>query len=315
MRNISEKAMNEYRRVAYYYYKVGMTQEEIAKRMRMSRQRVNRIVNSCVDLGIVKITIEDLDKCNLELETKLEQKYSLDEVRIVDSIVGERMILELGIAAGNYLKSILREGDIIGVTRGRTTAAMVDRWIKDAQGPDNITVTQLIGNGKEEDSNLGVDKIVYRFAEKIGAKESMVYAPASVHSAELKESLSQDPYYMEAYKTMKECSIAVVGIGTAHSQWKHMVSLYDRNVEEQTKWAKNVVGEVCTHFFDQDGRTIEPPFRDRIISIGLEDYKKIPVRIGIAGGEEKIEAIRAALKGRYVNVLISDFQTAEQLTQ
>ncbi|MCI8638519.1 MAG: sugar-binding transcriptional regulator [Coprococcus sp.] len=315
MRNISEKTIQEYRRVAYYYYKVGLTQEEIAKRMRMSRQRVNRIVNSCVDLGIVKITVEDLDKCNLELETKLEQKYSLDEVRIVESIVGERMIQELGIAAGNYLKSILQEGDTIGVTRGRTTAAMVDYWVPAASYPDNMTVTQLIGSGKEEDSHLGVDRIVYRLAERIGARESIIYAPVIVHSAELKESFVEDPYYVDAYKVMKDCSVAVVGIGTAHSQWKHMVSLYDRNVVEQTKWAENVVGEVCTHFFDKDGGAVIPPFSNRIISINLEDYKKIPVRIGVAGGEEKIEAIRAALKGGYVNVLISDFQTAELLTE
>lgn len=315
MRNISEKTMQEYRRVAYYYYKVGLTQEEIAKRMRMSRQRVNRIVNSCVDLGIVKITVEDLDKCNLELETKLEQRYGLDEVRIVDSIVGERMIQELGIAAGNYLKSILQEGNTIGVTRGRTTAAMVDYWIPATSYPDNMTVTQLIGSGKEENSHVGVDRIVYRLAEKIGARESIVYAPVIVHSAELKESFVKDPYYTEAYGVMKKCSIAVVGIGTAHSQWKHMVSLYDRNIEAQAKWAEDVVGEVCTHFFDKDGGTVVPPFSNRIISISLEDYKKIPVRIGVAGGKEKVEAIRAALKGGYVNILISDFQTAELLTE
>lgn len=313
--NMSEEMLNEYRRVAYYYYKAGLTQEVIAKRMKMSRQRVNRIVSACVDLGIVKITIEDLDKCNLELETKLEQKYHLNEVRIVDNIVEERMIQELGIAAGNYLKSIMQEKDIIGVTRGRTTAAMVDYWIPSSSYPKDITVTQLIGNGKESDSHMGVDKIVYRLAEKIRAKESILYAPVIVHSEGLKESFVNDPYYVGAYEVVKNCTIAVVGIGTAHSQWKHMVSLYDRNDDEQVKWAADVAGEVCTHFFDKEGNEVLPPFKNRIISITLDDYKKIPVRIGVAGGKEKVEAIRAALKGEYINVLITDFQTAELLTE
>ena len=89
-KSITEEQKNEYRRVAYYYYKEGLTQEEIAKRMKMSRQRVNRIISSCIDLGIVTINIEGLDNSNLELETKLEDKYGLKEVRIINETADER---------------------------------------------------------------------------------------------------------------------------------------------------------------------------------------------------------------------------------
>lgn len=307
------KLINEYRRIAYYYYKAGLTQEMIAKRMKMSRQRVNRIVNACVDMGIVKITIDGLDKCNLELETELEREYSLNEVRIVDNVVEDRLIQELGIAAGNYIQSIVQDGDIIGMTRGRTTAAMVDDWMPAPSYPKDITITQLIGSGQETDPHVGVDRIVYGLAEKLHAKVSILHAPVILHSTELRESFVGDPYFKSAYEVLKSCTIAVVGIGTARSQWKHMVSLYDVNNDEQTRWAANVTGEVCTHFFDREGREIDPPFKDRIIAITEEDYRKIPVRIGVAGGAEKAEAIRAAIKGGYVNVLITDFQTAKLL--
>ena len=92
-----------------------------------------------------------------------------------------------------------------------------------------------------------------------------------------------------------------------------MISLYDIKDKTQTEWAKEVVGEVCTHFYDCNGTAVEPPFRDRIISVMLDDYMKIPVRIGIAGGKEKTEAISAAVKGGYINVLITDLQTAKEL--
>ncbi|MEZ3436735.1 MAG: sugar-binding transcriptional regulator [Lachnospiraceae bacterium] len=312
---MSNEMVNEYRRVAYYYYKAGLTQEVIAKRMKMSRQRVNRIVSACVELGIVKITIEDLDKCNLELETELEQKYKLNEVRVVDNVVEDRLIEDLGIAAGSYLTSIIKEGDIIGVTRGRTTAAMVDYWTPAASYPENITVTQLIGSAREADSRIGADRIVYGLAERLEAEEAILHAPVILHSAGLRKSFVDDPYYRSAYEIVKNCTIAVVGIGTAHSQWKHMVSLYDADNEGQKKWAADVAGEVCTHFFDKEGHKIAPPFEDRIIAITMEDYKKIPVRIGVAGGENKAEAIRAAIKGNYVNVLITDFHTAKLLNE
>ena len=314
-KSITEEQKNEYHRVAYYYYKEGLTQEEIAKRMKMSRQRVNRIISSCIDLGIVTINIEGLDNSNLELETKLEDKYGLKEVRIINETADEQKIQELGIEGGKYLRSILKDNDIIGFSRGRNTSALVDFLPEDVEYPHNITVTQLMGSAIETNENTAVDETVYHFAAKLHAKASRLYAPIILSNEELRDSFIQEPYFEKSYEVIKKCDIAVVGIGTASSQWKHMISLYDIADKEQTEWAKDVAGEVCTHFYNSEGAAIEPPFRNRIISILLDDYMKIPVRIGVAGGKDKTEAIAAAIKGDYINVLITDLQTARQLME
>ena len=314
-KSITEEQKNEYRRVAYYYYKEGLTQEEIAKRMKMSRQRVNRIISSCIDLGIVTINIEGLDNSNLELETKLEDKYGLKEVRIINETADEQKIQELGIEGGKYLRSILKDNDIIGFSRGRNTSALVDFLPEDVEYPHNITVTQLMGSAIETNENTAVDETVYHFAAKLHAKASRLYAPIILSNEELRDSFIQEPYFEKSYEVIKKCDIAVVGIGTASSQWKHMISLYDIADKEQTEWAKDVAGEVCTHFYNSEGAAIEPPFRNQIISILLDDYMKIPVRIGVAGGKDKTEAIAAAIKGDYINVLITDLQTARQLME
>ena len=314
-KSITEEQKNEYRRLAYYYYKEGLTQEEIAKRMKMSRQRVNRIISSCIDLGIVTINIEGLDNSNLELETKLEDKYGLKEVRIINETADEQKIQELGIEGGKYLRSILKDNDIIGFSRGRNTSALVDFLPEDVEYPQNITVTQLMGSAIETNENTAVDETVYHFAAKLHAKASRLYAPIILSNEELRDSFIQEPYFEKSYEVIKKCDIAVVGIGTASSQWKHMISLYDIADKEQTEWAKDVAGEVCTHFYNSEGAAIEPPFRNRIISILLDDYMKIPVRIGVAGGKDKTEAIAAAIKGDYINVLITDLQTARQLME
>lgn len=314
-KSMTEEQKQEYRRVAYYYYKQGLTQEEIAKRMHMSRQRVNRIISSCIELGIVTINIEGLDSSLLELETKLEQKYGLKEVRIINDVAPEQEIQELGIEGGKYLRSILKENDIIGFSRGRNTSALVESLPMSADYPENITVTQLLGGDIETDASTAVDETVYHFAEKLQARVSKLYAPIILGSEELRDSFTKEPYFKESYEIIKKCNIAVVGIGTASSQWKHMISLYDIKDKKQTEWAKNVAGEVCTHFYDADGNSVEPPFRNRIISIMLEDYMKIPVRIGVAGGREKAKAIAAAVKGNYINVLITDIETADILME
>lgn len=310
---MTKELLNEYRRVAYYYYMLELTQDEIAKRLKMSRQRVNRIVSACVKLGIVKISIEGLEQCNLELETKLEEKYGLREVRIIDNEDEEEVFDVLGKGAAVCLKEMLNDNDIIGITRGRTTAAMVDNLSVSNATPKNLTVTQLIGSTKETDSTMGVSRLVYVLTEKLKAKDEVLYAPVIVGNPELKEGFMQDAVCKSVYSVMKQCTIAVVGIGTAQSQWKHMISLYDKNDVNQSKWAENVAGEVCTHFYDKEGNAVEPPFRNRIISIALQDYKNIPIRMGVAGGEEKVEAIRSALIGGYINVLITDSKTAELL--
>ena len=299
--NMTEEQITEYRRVAFYYYKGGLTQEEIAQK-----------IKACVELGIVKITIESIDESNLEVENRIEQKYQLKEVRLVDNVIEKDIYAELGDAAGKYLQTLMQNNSIIGFTRGRATSALVDS-IPGTQKNGNITVTQLIGNASEEQENMGVDEVIYRFAEKFRGRTSRLYAPVIVKNKDLKMALTEEPYYKEAYRTIQKCDIAVVGIGTASSQWEHMESLYDTNDARQAEWTKNVAGEVCTHFFDAEGKVVTPPFRDRIIAISLEDYMKIPVRIGVAGSLEKKDAIRAALKGGYVNVLITDLQTAKEL--
>lgn len=311
---MTTELLNEYRRVAYYYYKIGFTQDEIAKKFKMSRQRVNRILSACIELGIVKISIEGLEKCNLEIEAALEKKYGLRDVRIVGDTVGIDMIDSLGDASADYLKNNIRKGDVIGITRGRTISAMVEQ-LPFGGHQEDLTVTQLMGNTKEENREYGVDKMVFLLAEKLKAKEELLYAPVIVGDASAKKVYMQDPFCKMTYNIMKGCSIAVVGIGTAHSQWKHMVSLYDKKDAQELKWAERVAGEVCTHFFDSEGRKIIPPFRDRIIAIALQDYKNIPVRIGVAGGKEKAKAICGAIKGNYINVLITDRETAEILLE
>ena len=115
---LTDAQISEYTRVAYYYYKEGSTQEQIAKRMNMSRQRVNRILSACIEYGIVQITINANSKSRLlELESGLKEKYGLLDIRIVDNVNETDIFLDLGNAAGEYLATILRDGDVVGFTR------------------------------------------------------------------------------------------------------------------------------------------------------------------------------------------------------
>lgn len=310
---LTREQVDEYTRVAYYYYKVGMTQDEIAKYMKMSRQRVNRIIRDCVGEGIVQIKIANLENSFIELESKLERKYQLKVVRVVENLIEEDLYNDLGKVAGDYLKSIIKDNDIIAFSRGRSASAVVDQL--PIIRKNNLVVTQLLGSENHESKHQGVDDIVYRCSEKLQATANMLYAPAIVQSKEVRETIESEKSYKKSYSVIKSSTIAVVGIGVAKRQWKHMMEIYEEDVNMQENWMQEVKGEVSTHFFDKDGNPVTPSFRNRMISIDLEDYLKIPTRIGVAGELSKVNAIKAALKGGYINVLVTDLKTAEKLCE
>ena len=196
------------------------------------------------------------------------------------------------------------------LTEGRGVAGLVDNMPQMER--TGLTVTQLMGSESRREYNLEVDSILHRFARKLSALPQPLYAPVLVSNAELRESIVREPYYQEAYAVMKRCTVAVVGIGTA-TTYEQYITGANRQPGTAAAGAAAPVGEICTHCFDADGQPVEFPFSNRILAISREDYKNIPTRIGIAGGPEKLAAIRAALRGGYVNVLITDLDTAAAL--
>ena len=112
-------------KIAYWYHTLGMTQDEIAKRLSFTRQEVNQIVNSLPDLGIVTVNIHGYERDNVELESQLEEQFGLREA-IVATDYGEKdtAIYKLANVAAQYLDETIQQGDIIGVSWGRTLAEL-----------------------------------------------------------------------------------------------------------------------------------------------------------------------------------------------
>jgi DNA-binding transcriptional regulator LsrR (DeoR family) len=75
------------------------------------------------------------------------------------------------------------------------------------------------------------------------------------------------------------------------------------------------VGFICHRFFDAHGIPIETALDERIVAATREQLLRVPRRLGISGGKERLAAIRAALEGNWVNVLITDQRTAAWLLE
>lgn len=301
---------SEYIKVAYYYYKLGMTQDDIAKKMSMSRQRVNRMLKKCLETGIVKISIQQCENHDVELEVRLEALSRLNEVIIVGSTEGE-VNESLGAAASAYLDRVLKDDDIIGFSRGRALSSLVNNLRPIDR--KNLTVTQLVGGLNAEEAHINSDYIVRHSSEVLNARPCFMYAPIILGSKELRDSLMKESFFSRVYDIMKACTVALVGIGDMSSKSAFVQKKYMLPSELDALQSKNAVGEICTHYFDINGRLIENGMSDRVLAIDYESYKKIPIRIGVGSGPEKISAIAGAIRGSLINVLITDLDTARTL--
>lgn len=303
---------NEYIKVAYYYYKIGMTQEDIAKKMSTSRQRVNRILKKCLEIGIVKIVIQEYEHQNVELETKLEMLSGLNEVIIANS-ADDKLNESLGASASSYLERVVKDGDIIGFSRGRALSSLVNHL--QPIDKKNLTITQLVGGLNAEEVHINSDDIVRHSSAILNAKSCFMYSPIILENKQLRDSLMNESFFSRVYATMKACTVALVGIGDMSSQSAFVQRKYISKTEYDILQSKSAVGEICTHYFDINGKIIESGINDRVLAIDYDSFKQIPIRIGIGGGSEKISAITGAIRGHIINVLITDLETAQTLVQ
>jgi deoxyribonucleoside regulator len=301
---------NEYTKIAYYYYKLGMTQDDIAKKMCMSRQRVNRILKKCLETGIVKIVIQDYEHQSVELEIHLETLLGLNEIIIVTNSDGE-INESIGLAASSYLERVIKAKDIIGFSRGRALSSLVSNLQPIDRA--NLTVTQLVGGLNAEEAHVNSDYIVRHSAEILNAKPCFMYAPIILENKELRDSLIHESFFSPVYDTMKACNIAIVGIGDMSSKSAFVQKKYILEGELDILQGENAVGEICTHYFDIKGKIIESGLNDRVLAIDLESFKNIPLRIGVAYGADKLSSIIGAARGKLINVLITDLETANGL--
>ena len=298
-------------KASYYYYKLGMTQEQIADKMYTSRQRINRILKTALDEDIVRIEIVDV-KGNVKLEEELERKFHLRD-SVVISPIDENIITELGRAGAKYLENILTKGDIIGTTWGNTVSEIAKNL---SQNQDlNVSTVQLVGGMNIAFTNLSPEEITRTIAKKLGGKTYIPYAPVTVGSKNIKQAIMSDQSLKCTFKYMEKANIFLVGIGELNENTR----LY-REDEFNGEYINHLidqgcVGDIGLRWFDKDGNAVEHKYNKRTIGYNVLKDKGDALVIAIAGGENKYRAIKGALKGSHIDVLITDSDMAKKLLE
>jgi DNA-binding transcriptional regulator LsrR (DeoR family) len=300
-------------KIAQAYYDYGLTQKQIGLRYGLSRMKVSRMLKQAREMKIVQIALNPLEPLYADLEQRMEEQFGLDEAIIVtpDDEMPESIRRALGHPAAECLLRSLGEKSSITNTWGSTLVSVVDALPVETW--PEVQVVQGLGGLSGPGSPINAVDLTRRIASRLRAKPLLLASPGFVARKEVRDALLQDSAVAEVLAAAAASDIALVGIGapTMDGVVFRQQILAEGDLERLT--SKGTVGDIALGFFDKDGQPVEDEVNDRLIGLSLEQIRNIPRVIGVAGGEGKVNAIRAALLGKLVNVLVTDDKTAQIL--
>ncbi|MEC0092133.1 sugar-binding transcriptional regulator [Paenibacillus macquariensis] len=297
---------------ARLYYQSDYSQQQIATVLGLSRPTVSRLLQHAKDKGYVRIDIidprEDLDI----LAGELKKQYQLDTVQLCYSPLNDYEEIKKHISkkAAEFIHETVQDGDIIGVTWGTTMHAVaLHLQSKPLKG---VEVVQLKGGVSHSQVNTYAAEIVNLFAEAFQTIARYLPLPVIFDSIEVKKMVEEDRHIGRIIELGKQANIAAFTVGTVKED-ALLFRLGYFNEEEKELLGHNGAGDICSRFFDTEGKICSEAINNRTVGIDLSELRKKEKSILIAGGQRKIEAIQAALAGKYANILITDQFTAQAL--
>ncbi len=301
--------------VAEMYYLEGKDQTDIARKVGVSRSMISRMLTEARRQGIVEIKVFRPIQSNLRLEEAIKKRFGIESVFVVsmEDTKPEKLLSTLGRAAADVLKKMIKPDLVIGVAWGTAVSATVEA-IQGMEEP-SMKVIQLVGAQGARNAEYDGHAIVKRLAEKVGGEGLYINAPYLCQTPEIALSLRETRGIKEAIDMGKKVQVALLGIGTTEKEYSsyylsgllsdHEIGVFREN---------GVVGDIASNYFKLDGALYKDDFLKRVITISSDDLINIPVRVAIAGGAAKVNAIIGALNSRLVNYLVIDSITARMIT-
>jgi len=304
-------------RAAQLYYRLNLTQDEVGKRLGVSRFKVGRLLDRALREEAVRIEIVHPAARLVALEDALAGHFGLHSALVVDvpasgsSIDDERLTRErVAAAAAGHLAS-LRPAGVIGVSWGRTmlevAAQLRPGWTVAAE------IVQLNGAISRSARPTRYQEVVERFGTTSGAAIRLMAAPAIVGTAELRRALEADPAVGETLQAARRASSAIFGMGVLGPESVHVASGYLDAADLAELERGGAVGDVLGRFLTLDGRIALPALDDRTVGLPLEELRSKALTVGVAAGPGRGPIALAALRAGCLRTLVTDEATAEWL--
>jgi DNA-binding transcriptional regulator LsrR (DeoR family) len=302
-------------KVARLYHTQQLRQTEICERLGIHQSTVSRLLKRAEREGIVRTTVSLPPGTHTETEEGLQTRYGLAEAVVVESSADEDQIArDLGAAAAFFLETVLKSGDIIGISAWSASLLAMVNALHPTQRYRETRVVQILGGVGNPTAAVHATQVTRRLAELIGGQATLLPAPGIVGSRSARDILLKDRFVREALDLFPRVTLALVGIGATEPSRGLATSGNVFSPSEIASLAsKGAVGDICLRFFDSAGKEIRTELHERVISMELAQLRRVPRVVAVAGGRRKAAAIRGALAGGLVKVLITDLAAAKIL--
>lgn len=291
-------------KASWYYYFEGITQQQAADRMGITRMRVIKLLEQARQKGIIQFRLRRDREIRMSLERALMERFTLKDAFIVPAVEEPSQVnASIARAASMYIQERLTANSCINIGYGDTPSRILNNLATIAE--HTLTCVSLTG---------GVSYYLPDTRSNVfNAKLHLIPAPLIASSKEMAQAMLHEESVMEINRMISLSHLTVVGIGAIHES----ATIFRTGILNQNDFTylkmQGAAGDLLSHFIDPEGNLIDTPLEERLISTPLGTLKKLQNVIGVAAGDSKIEAVRAALKGRFLDVLITDDRTAEQV--
>ncbi|MCA0433442.1 MAG: sugar-binding transcriptional regulator [Proteobacteria bacterium] len=298
-------------RIAWMYYVEGLTQNEIADRLGIGRVTVVRNINEALRHREVKIWIDGAVAECFELEARLKQAFKLvDAVVVPEPSETAHIGKAIGVAAGMYVTDQLTDNFCLGVGWGATLYESLQTLApKDLK---NVEIVSMLG-GIVQARRFNPAEFAWQFANTVGADCYLLTAPAVVDSAATKQALIERCGLDQVLDRVEKMDMALLSVGTMSPQSTSFRFGFFSEEERQSLIAARAVGDLLYNFYDASGAIVPHAINERVMSMPVERLRRVPRRVMISGGNDKVDALIGGLRLSAANVLITNERTAEEL--
>lgn len=298
-------------RAAWLYYKEGLTQDQVALELGMTRTRVLRMLAAAKLDGTVQIRVMSKNSHCVELERELERKFSLERAIVVPVPQQPDMVSEIiGSVLGEYLSDILKENMTIGLGWGKTLSSCLSS-IPPLQHA-GVSVVSLLG-GLTKVSNFNPSEFAWRLGDRLSAESYLIAAPVYAPDERTREALLTHPGISEVFRRSESLDVAIVSVGDL-SPTSTFISYGLLDKDEMISLQRaGAIGDVLCRFINSSGEVIDHDVNRRVVAVDPRSLRSARKIILASGGWHKIPVFRAAMELLSPHVIVTDEQIGERL--
>jgi DNA-binding transcriptional regulator LsrR (DeoR family) len=295
-------------KAAWYYFLEDKTQQKISDLLGISRIRVIRLLEKARQTGVVQFKIRKEHAQRMNIEKQLIETYRLKDAFVIPAQAGAgigKINDSVADAAAMYINTRIQPNGFINIGYGDTAGKILNNLAKIAETP--ISCISLTG---------GVSIYLPNAKSHVfNARLYLIPAPLVVSSKEMVAAIREEHSVKEIFRMASLASFTIVGIGGMNDEATVLKSGVLSATDFLYLKMQGSVGDILCHFIDKEGRLIITPLEDRLVSTSLDALKSLPNVIGAAAGRDKQEAIKGALALGYLDILITDEDTATWLIE